>query len=147
MADLTDITLLRLDPIDVPPYSARGISQTLEPIEAAAYLRRDVNGNLIDLSVSQERKFRSTITCEDQDHPALNGVWPGMQLTVDCVVELAYADATDGAADRTAVAGSTRTADGFIFYRPQLVMLVVGYTIERDEYGAAVGWTLDLEEV
>ena len=35
-------------PGDVPPYSARGITQTLEPIDAAQ-IARDVNGTLVDL--------------------------------------------------------------------------------------------------
>ena len=34
-----------------------------------------------------------------------------------------------------------------MFYRPQLQMLVTGFSVNRDEYGAAVQWQMDLEEV
>ena len=98
---LTDITLLRLSPIGIPPYSARGVSQTLQQISGAGQMRRTVNGTLVDLSATQFRKYQSTITCRDMDHPALSGVWPGRVLTVDCICELAYEDATDAAAERT----------------------------------------------
>ena len=140
-------TVLAIAEIDVPPYSARGVSQTLQPIGGAGRMRRTVNGTLVDVSASQFRKFQSTITCTDQDSPALNGVWPGMTLTVDCIPELSYQEATDATAARTVVSGSSRTANGFIFYRPQITFKVVDYRISTDEYGASVGWVLDLEEV
>lgn len=143
---LTDITLLRMSPIEIPPYSARGIRQTLTPIGSAGQLRRTVNGTLVDLSATQMRKYASTITCTDMDSPALDGVWPGLQVTVDCIVELAYKTA-GGSASRSVVSGSTRTDGGLTFYRPKLTMLVVSYRIDYDEWGAATGWTLDLEEV
>jgi len=37
----------------VPPYSARGLTQTLTPIAAAANMRRTINGELLDLSAGQ----------------------------------------------------------------------------------------------
>lgn len=144
-----ELTLLRLDPIGVPPYSARGISQTLAPIDGAAQLARTVNGAMIDLSDPNFRKYRSTITCTDQQQPALDGVWPGMILTVDCVIELPYL--TGGAPERE-VAGTTddpatRTENGFTFYRPRLTMMVIDYQAGVDEWGADANWTLSLEEV
>lgn len=144
---MTDTTLLRLSPISIPPYSARGIEQTLEHIEQAAVLRRTVNGQLRNVAEEQFRRYRSTITCNDQQAPALSGVWPGRQLVVDCIVELSHEDATDASAERTVVPGSTRTANGFVFYRPRLTMLVVSYRTGLDEYGAACNWALELEEV
>jgi hypothetical protein len=147
---MTELTLLRLDPIGVPPYSARGISQTLEPIDAAAQLRRSINGTLVDLSDAAFRKYRSTITCTDQQHPALSGVWPGQVLTVDCVAELSYLTAT-GSASRpladTTDDPATRTEGSFTFYRPRLTMMVTGFRTEFAEWQADVSWTLDLEEV
>ncbi|PSJ55759.1 hypothetical protein [Pseudaminobacter soli (ex Li et al. 2025)] len=143
-------TLLRLSPISVPPYSARGISQTLGPIDSASAMRRTVNGKLIDLSFAGFRKFRSSITCTDQQHPALSGVWPGMELVVDCVAELSYL--TAGGAPARPLASTTddeaiRVEGAFTFYRPRLVMLVADYSISTDEWGAEVGWSLDLAEV
>lgn len=139
-------TILVLEGMGVPPYSARGLTQTLEPIAAAPDLRRTVNGTLINLSAAEFRKYRSSIRGNDQDPPAVEAVWPGKVLTVDCIVELAYESMTDGPA-RSVVSGSSRSADGFTFYRPQLTMMVVGFSVERDEWGAAVGWALELEEV
>ncbi len=127
------------------PYSARGLTQTLEPIAGSAVMRRTVNGALVDLSVAQMRKYRSTISCSDQNAPALGSVWPGALLTVDCVVELAYLTAT-GAAERPVVAGSSRVEGDWTFYRPQLSMRVVRHTVNRDEWNAEVGWSLELEE-
>lgn len=138
-------TLLAISGINVPPYSSRGISQTLTPISSAANLRRSVNGALVDLSATQFRKYASTISCTDQQHPALNGVWPGLQVTVDCVTELSYLT-SGGSADRTVVSGSSRTEGAYTFYRPRLTMRVLSYEVTTDEWGASVGWSLSLEE-
>jgi hypothetical protein len=138
-------TLLVLSGIGIPDYSARGLSQTLEPIEASASLRRTINGALMDLSFAQFRKYKSTISCQDQEPPAVDGVWSGHVVTVDCVAELSYP--TGGAPTRPVVGGSSRTDGTFVFYRPQLQMLVTRLSVNRDEYGAAVQWQMDLEEV
>ena len=142
---MLDDSMLVLSGIGVPSYSARGLSQTLQPIEAAGSQRRTVNGTLVDLSQAQFRKYRSTIRCSDQQAPALDNVWPGKVVTVSCIAELCC-PSTDTPA-KTVVSGSQRTEGSFIFYRPQLVMQVVGFTMEKDEYGAATSWTLELEEV
>ena len=63
--------MLTLSGIGVPPYSARGASQTLEPIQASQQLRRTINGELIDISRAEFRKYRSTISCVDQQPPAV----------------------------------------------------------------------------
>lgn len=105
-----------LSGIGIPDYSARGLTQTLEPIEAAASLRRTINGALKDLSFAQFRKYKSTISCQDQEPPALDGVWPGRVVTVDCVAQLSYP--VDGSPARPMVAGSGRTEGAFAIYRP-----------------------------
>lgn len=139
-------TLLNLSGDLLPPYSTRGATQTLEPIDAAANMRRTVNGSLKDISFDGFRKFKSTINCTDQRVPALDGQWPGITVTVDCVQELAYKTA-GGTPSRTAVAGSSRVEGDYTFYRPQLVMLITGYQTNLDEWQATVGFTLNLEEV
>lgn len=139
-------TLLELTGIGVAPYSARGLEQTLKPIDGASELRRDINGTLIDISEPVLRKFRSTITGADHLAPAVNGVWPGTVVTVSCIEELCYPTAT-GSPDRPVVAGSSRIEGDFTYYRPQLTMMVVDWNLREDEWGRQVSWSLDLEEV
>lgn len=127
-----------------PPYSTRAAKQSLTVIDAATQLARTVNGALADVSDPVFRKFRSEITCTDMQAPFL--AWPGTQVTVDCIQELSYLTA-DNNPIRTAVPGSTRVVGDYTFYRPRLTMRVNGYSIEEDEWGAAVSWTIQLEEV
>lgn len=139
-------TLLALEPIGIPPYSSRGITQTLTPIAAAAQLRRTVNGALLDLSAPQFRKYASQVTCSDQAPPAFDGLWQGAIVQVDCVARLAFK--TDGGLpERAAVAGTELVEGDFTYYRPRLTMRITNFSTQEDEWGAAVGWTLDLEEV
>lgn len=147
---MPETSLLVITGMRVPPYSVRGLSQTLEPIAAAVNVKRTANGNLRDVSATQFRKFSSTITCTDQQAPALNGIWPGMVVTVDCVSELCYftaGDTDEATPERTVVSGSSRVDGDFTFYRPQLTMMITGLRVITDEYDAAIGWTMDLEEV
>lgn len=139
-------TLLDLDAIGLPVGSDRGIRQTIEPIDAATSMRRTVNGTLVNIGPAQFRKYRSQVSCADQLPPALDGVWPGDVLTVNCVAELSYLTA-GGSPAKTVVAGSSRVDGDYTFYRPQLTMMVVRLNVQRDEYNAAVSWSLDLEEV
>ena len=138
--------VLTLSGIGVPPYSARGASQMLEPIGSSQQLRRTINGELIDISRAEFRKYRSTISCVDQQPPAIDGVWPGRVLTMGCISELSYLTA-GGVPARPVVAGSSRTEGSYTFYRPSLTMRVVAFSQDTDEYGAAVSWSLQLEEV
>jgi hypothetical protein len=142
---MADETLLVLSGIGVPPYSARGLSETLTPIDASANLRRTVNGVLVDLSLAEMRKYHLSISCNDQQPPALDGVWPGTQITVNCVTELCYL--SSGSPSRSVVGGSSRTESGFTFYRPALTMALISFQQTKDEYGAVTSWQLDLEEV
>lgn len=139
------LTVLELWGNGVPPYSARGLHQTLEPIDAASNAQRTINGELIDLSFSQFRKYKSTITGSDQQPPAVDGRWPGTIIVVDCVTELAVPEYS--MPDRDIVPGSLRSESGFLFYRPRLTMMILGFSVDRDEYGAQVAWTLNLEEI
>jgi hypothetical protein len=51
---------LQLYGVGVPPYSARGISQSLAPIAQAGNIVRAIAGNLLDLSYSPFRKYKSS---------------------------------------------------------------------------------------
>lgn len=129
----------------VPLYSARGLDQTLQPIDAAHVTRRTINGTLVDLSVDRFHKYASKISCSDVEAPALDGVFPGMAVTVDCVAELVF-KTSGGTPSRTVIAGSARTVGDFTIYRPRLDMMVVGFNQSISEYARTVQWELDLEE-
>jgi hypothetical protein len=151
--DSMSSTVLTINGVGLPSAAARGIRQTLQPIDGATSLRRTVNAELIDVSDSMFRKYRSTITGDDQVPPALDGVWPGMTVTVGCAVELVVegsgttTSTTEPEYGRPAVAGSVRHEGGYTYYRPELTMLVVDFNVDHDEWGAQTGWTLALEEV
>ena len=144
MSDAT--TVLNFAGLSLPPYSARGLMQMLEPLDQAGSLRRTVNGELIDLSHEQFRKYRSTIAGSDQQPPAIDGVWQGLQVVVDCICELAYL-AQGGSPQRPVVEASSRSEGDFVFYRPQLTMRVTSFNVSTDEYGAVTSWSLGLEEI
>lgn len=139
-------TLLVLDGMGIPLYSGRGITQTLKPISEAANLQRDVNGSLEDVSYEPFRKYETTLTCTDMNAPALEGIWPGMDVTIDCIVELAYLTMT-ASPSRTAVTGSSRTVGNYTIYRPQLACKVTDFQTSNDEWPADVAWTLTAQEI
>jgi len=138
-------TLIVITPFGMPPYSARGLTQSLDPITASQQVRLTVNGDLADISAFQFQKYSSVITCQDMDAPALDGIWPGQLVQIDCAVELSYL--TGGAPAKNVVPGSSREADGYTFYRPRLTMRVVAYNNSKDEWAASHQWSLTLEEV
>jgi len=143
---MTGDSILVITGMGLAPYSARGLSQTLQPIDAAKANRRTINGALKDLSFDQFRKYASKITCKDQATPAIDGIWPGAVVTVECVAELSRLTDTEGPA-RPVVPGSERTEGAFTFYRPILQMLVVDFTDTLAEWDADYNWSLDLEEI
>jgi hypothetical protein len=137
-------TLLVITGMGFSPYAARGLTQTLQPIEQATLLRRTASGKLVDVSIAQFRKYRSTISCTDHRAPAIDGIWPGMVVTVSCIAELSYP--VGGTPSRPVVADSLREEAGYMFYRPVLVMRVVDVAPSTDEFAAEVAWSLELEE-
>ena len=145
-----DDTTLVLTGLGVTPYSARGLTERLAPLGAGA-LRRTVNGTLVDVTDTLFRKYALSLSANDQEPPAFDLAWRGLQVTVDLVGRLAYA--TGGSPGRTIVPGSSVVVSGlsgdpdFTTYRPRLIMLIAAWTLERDEWGAMTSWSLDLEEV
>jgi hypothetical protein len=133
----------------VNPYSARGLKGTLSPIDAASgssKLRRTVNGTLVSIAAPQMWKYQLEVSGDDVSPPALDGLWVGMQVTVNCHVELAYLTA-GGAAGRLAVPGSEHFDGDYTYYRPQFEMLIVELQTSSDEWAASVSWSMTLEEV
>ena len=143
-------TLLVLStPLGIPFYSARGLKQTLTPIQAAgANIQRDINGTLVDIDAGNTsfQKYASHIECGDADTRsslAFDAIWPGQLVTVDCVAELI----TKTTPARTFVPGSEWTdPSGFLHYRPRLNMMVMNFSSQESEWEATVTWSLDLEE-
>lgn len=138
-------TVLVISGDGMPPFAVRGITQSLEPIEAVQF-----------------DKYKSTISFEDVDSPAFDtlkvGNWrrtvngglvdlsgKGSTVTVDCALELCFKDG--GTAQRTIVPGSLRRDGDFWFYRPRLTMGVIGKSQELREFEATVSSSLDLEEI
>lgn len=146
-------TILTISGIDFPPWSARGLKQKLEVVGESKQLQRTVDGEMDDLSTSQFRKYRSTISCTDVDVPAIDGLFPGQEVVVDCIVELSYMepgtppeDEPGESAARPVVPGSVIVANGFVRYRPRLTMLVEDISIQRNEWQAETNWSVDLVE-
>lgn len=132
----------------MPPTAVRGITESLE------------------ISNPQFDKYTLTISCADKNAPAFDalrvGNWRrtvngglvdlsgnGSIVIVQCMSELAYKAAGSPASgpNRPVVSGSSRTVDGYVFYRPELTMGLVSKSQETDEYGAVCSWQLELEEI
>lgn len=140
------MTDLAFDGIHIAPQSARGLTQTLEPIDQSKHTQRTLNGSLKDTAAPQFRKYRSTITCSDMNALSFDSNWPGKSIVVDCVVELSF-KTIGGSQGRIAVAGSTRISGDTTFYCPQLTMRVMNLSMQEDDYGKVVSWSLELEEI
>jgi hypothetical protein len=127
-------------------YSARGITQTIAPIDGSMFQARTVNGELIDLSVPRFRKLRSTISATDQRPPGRDDVWPGRIVTVGCAYLLSY-PTIGGSPSRTVVSGSQFTEGNFTFYRPQITFMIGKMSGSFDEWQAGYSWSIEMEEV
>lgn len=169
---MTDETILKIGDLIFPVGAARGISQTIQPIDNGD-VRRTVNGSLLDLTRIQNRKFESQIRLQDQATPTLAGVWKGSTHIIECIFpfrELVDPASTTHTIIRTPVTGSVTgiedisglivdpisvvgeditftNAVNLIKYRPVLTMMVLAITFDVDEYAATEGWTVDFEEV
>lgn len=129
------VTLLSLvgDGFVMPENSLRGITATLAPIPQAADIDRDCNGNAINLSATQFRKYRVSLTCTDQESPRFgfgdtdsdsdDGIWPGDIVTVTLQPEL----------------GSSAPMT--------LECMVVEWQEQLDEYEHDNAWSLTLVQV
>ncbi|RPH72716.1 MAG: hypothetical protein EHM78_02095 [Myxococcaceae bacterium] len=136
-------TLLEISGAGLPPYSARGLTQTLAPIQQAAQMRRSINGKLIDVSLPQFKLFASSVSGADQRPPF--AYFPGTLVTVRCLSFLSY-KTSGGAQERDAVPGSHVVEGAWTYYRPVLVMRVMSFSISEEEWAAGVNWSVALEE-
>lgn len=141
-----DFTTLVLDGIGVAPYTARGITQTLEPIEEASHLERAIDGTIIDLGIPELQKYRVSITCTDQQAPALSGIWPGKAFTLHSIEELSFPTSTPALKERDSVPDSEYVVGDFTFYRPILPLRVYSWSTQINEYGREINWKLEAQE-
>ena len=145
-------TLLTLTPLSgfaslqLVPYSARGLTQTLELIKpsSGAWIRRDVNGIARSVVDTRFRKYRSSITCKDGVTPCLDDAWIGMTVEVSCALELSYP--TGAIPGRPSVSGTERTEGTVTFYRPLLTCLVEDIKLALPEWQGLYDWQIDLLE-
>jgi hypothetical protein len=140
-------TLLTISGFGEMLYQARGLHQTLEIIREASQLARTIDGLLIDVSNPQFRKYASKITCSDVNAPPTDNVWPGMEVVVGCAARLCYLVGNPGSPARPVVHGSEYINGHFVFYRPELTMLVRDITLDLDEWNTTISWTMTLEEI
>lgn len=147
MLSSTNPTNLVIDGIGVMPYSARGLSQSIDPIAEAIHLERSDNGEFLDFSYSAFHKYKSTITGSDQRPPSVSGKWPGKLVVVECIATLSHPEYEEFDREPVNYDDAIVYEAGFVIYRPRLTMLVMNFSYEENEFGAVVGWTLELEEV
>lgn len=142
-------TLLTISGQGMAPYSARGLTQVLEHIDQATNQKRTVNGALKNIAFDGFKKYKSTISCNDLEAPALDGVWPGQLITIGCSAELAYltADTSVTHPGREIVADSSRVEGDYTYYRPVLNCMVVSFTGSHVEWDGTVSYSLQVEEV
>jgi len=130
----------------LPFYSARGMTQTMTPIDAAQSQRRTVNGELVDLSLSRMRKYASVISANDVRPPSRDDVWPGKTVYVGCAYLLSY-PTVGGSPSRDVVSGSTVVSGAFTFYRPVIHFMIGKSSGSFEEWQAGYGWSIPMQEV
>ncbi len=142
-------TILSISSFGNMLYQARGLTQTLSVIGEATQQERTINGTLVDISAAQFRKYASKININNEvNTPPLDGVFPGMIVTVGCAVGLAFlTSGGNGPHHRPEVSGSMYVEGAYTFYRPELTMMVKTVETQFDEWKNVVGWSLELEEV
>lgn len=140
-------TLLTISGLGGFQYQARGLSQTLTHIKEASDMMRTINATLRDVSNPIFRKYSTKITCTDINAPPLDGLWPGMEIEVECAASLSFLTGTAGSPGRPVASGSLWTLGNYTFYRPVMNMLVINFEEDFDEWKSDVKWMLEAEEV
>jgi hypothetical protein len=157
MTEENTFSLMKITPLSgrtafqLTPFSKRGITHSLQQVTGldrsqalGDTIREDVNGNMMNLTSTQFQKYEVQIQCTDQDSPSLDGGWLGQIVEFESAIELSYP--TGGSPQRNVVSGSSRTANGFTYYRPVLIMMVIEVKNDFAEYEAKYVWALRLRE-
>lgn len=107
----TDLVISR---IGFPPFSARGVTQTLEPL-LCGEARRTIDGRLVYTGLPSHEKYKSLVLCEDKAVLAMGSLWRGAEVEVSCVAFLTQEcrgrKGDTLALARPAVVGSVRLYD------------------------------------
>ncbi len=140
-------TLLTISGLGTMLYQARGLTQTLEVIKESQQLARTINGQLIDMSVPQFRKYLSKVSAKDVTVAPIDNLWPGMEVTVECAAWLSYVTGNSGSPFKAEVSGSSYVMGAYTFYRPVLTMRVTNVSVSDNEWAAESTWNIELEEV
>lgn len=122
-------TLLSIDGMDFTEYDARSITVQLRPEQNGGTLERDWNGNLVDLTIVNFRKYQVSIsTSDDLFGPPFADVWRGSgPYTVRLIPDMI---------------ANTGETDNIL----TLSTYVDDWSISRNEWGAETGWQVDLRE-
>ncbi len=115
-------TVLAITGITIPDYAIRGLTFDLQLVTSDGGLRRSVNGELLDLTASQFRKYSGTLSCQDQDVPVLTDIWEGQVVAITLIPFSGIGTAT-------------------------LNMMVTNWTTSTDEWGHLVDWSIDFLEI
>lgn len=138
-------THFELSGAGLPPYSARGGTQTLGWIGAATYQRRTVNGAMKDLALPQFRLFAIGFNGQDQRPPF--AYRPGAIVTLYSAQLLGY-KTVGGTKERPKVPESTEIIEGdWTFYRPMLECMVESVSMNFEEWTAGQSWSIALNEI
>lgn len=157
----------------LPPESARNCVQELLPIPNGEF-RRSINGDLLFLESSENKKYKSVISCRDTNSPLADKIWIGSQIAVGCIQNLwqslapgetkiqllrppvkdsVFVSSADGTPEKFKLSNATvellKTYEEKIFvsFRPWLSMKVLDFSLETDEWGMTGCWRLRLEEL
>jgi hypothetical protein len=144
-------TLLVITPLsgaqglELTPYAARGLSQTIKQIGDASNIRRTVIGNLVNAAPPWFKQYSTTIVCRDMNTPCLDDAFRGEIVEIQCAAELNYG--AGGTAHRQQVSGSSRTEGTITFYRPILICMIKDIDPTFEEYEGYWSWRVEAEEV
>jgi hypothetical protein len=124
---MPEFTLLSIDGITIPDYAARRMVVTVTP-EDNGSMERDVNGILVDLTLTSFHKLHVSIAGSDKEAPTLNGIFRGSgPYVVTLIPNTGVSDSTDG----------TLT----------LTMRVDTWNSAAQDWEATTDWRIDLIEV
>jgi len=128
------------------PYSARGLTQSLQLVQGQNDVDRTINAELIDLTDAAFRKYKTVISCKDVRTPCLDGAYLGQTVTIHCITRLSYLTDT-GSPSRPEVPYSVFTEGAVTYYNPIITFLITNIQNSLDEYPDDNAWQIEGEEV
>ncbi len=159
---------------DDMPLSHSMCRQILKPIPQS-FLRRTVNGQLINCGRVTMQKYRSIIICEDQLPPPFDACWVGSLVKIQCIQAIAQpikALTKKATLARKPIGGKvdflgaegpcnipyeiegenllfsqSLPVDCWLVYRPLLITRVIDFTWETEEWETKNSWHLVADEV